>query len=62
MRPDGSGVKRLTHDGAQTPAWSTDGSHIVFGGLGLFVMRADGTEIEPLPVDGVGETSLPDWR
>jgi TolB protein len=62
MRPDGSGVKRLTHAIGQTPAWSPDGSHIVFSAPGLFVMRADGTGIEPLPVDGVGETSLPDWR
>jgi Tol biopolymer transport system component len=62
MRPDGSGVKRLTHTHAYTPAWSPDGSRIVFCSPGLFVMRADGTEIEKLPVDGLGETSLPDWR
>jgi TolB protein len=61
MRPDGSGVKRLTQARAYTPAWSPDGSHIVFCAPGLFVMRADGTGIESLPV-GVGETSLPDWR
>jgi len=62
MRPDGSGVKRLTHTRAYTPAWSPDGSRIVFCAPGLFVMRADGTGIEKLPVDGLGETSLPDWR
>jgi Tol biopolymer transport system component len=61
MRPDGSGVKRLTRNRAYTPAWSPDGSHIVFSAPGLFVMRADGTGIEKLPVDGLGETSLPDW-
>ncbi len=61
MRPDGSGVKRLTHNRGYTPAWSPDGSHIVFSAPGLFVMRADGSGITSLPVDGVGETSLPDW-
>jgi TolB protein len=30
MRPDGSGVRRLTHQRAYTPAWSPDGEHIVF--------------------------------
>ena len=62
MRPDGSDVKRLTKALAYTPAWSPDGSHIVFCAPGLFVMRADGKGIEPLPVEEVGETSLPDWR
>ncbi|TMM25586.1 MAG: hypothetical protein E6F95_01450 [Actinobacteria bacterium] len=62
MRPDGSDVKRLTEAGAYTPAWAPDGSHIVFCAPGLFVMRADGTGIEALPVDGIGETTLPDWR
>ena len=61
MRPDGSGVKRLTDARAYTPAWSPDGTHIVFSAPGLFVMRADGSGITSLPVDGVGETSLPDW-
>jgi TolB protein len=61
MRPDGSGVQRLTHNRGYTPAWSPDGSHIVFSASGLFVMRADGSGITSLRVDGVGETSLPDW-
>jgi Tol biopolymer transport system component len=53
MRPDGSGVERLTN--------ARDGSHIAFSAPGLFVMRADGSGIRSLPVDGVGETALPDW-
>jgi Tol biopolymer transport system component len=61
MRPYGSGMKRLTNARAYTPAWSPDGTHIVFSAPGLFVMRADGSGITSLPVDGVGETSLPDW-
>src|SRR6266508_2527713 len=51
MRPDGSGVKRLTNVGAATPAWSPDGRHIVFAAGGLFVMRADGSSVTSLPVD-----------
>jgi TolB protein len=61
MRPDGSGVERLTNNSAYTPAWSPDGSHIVFSAPGLFVMRADGSGITSLPAEGIGETSLPDW-
>ena len=61
MRPDGSGVQRLTDIRGYTPAWSPDGSHIVFSAPGLFVMRADGSGITPMPVD-VGETALPDWQ
>jgi TolB protein len=61
MRPDGSGVHRLTHQRAYTPAWSPDGEHIVFSAPGLFVMNPDGTGVTPLPTEQVGETSLPDW-
>ena len=63
MRPDGSGVRRLTHARAETPAWSPDGRYIVSSALGgLFVMRADGSGITLLPIEGVGEASFPDWR
>jgi Tol biopolymer transport system component len=61
VHPDGSGVQRLTDARAYTPAWSPDGSRIVFSAPGLFVMRADGSGITSLPTAGVGETSLPDW-
>jgi Tol biopolymer transport system component len=61
MRPDGSAVRRLTHDGAYTPAWSPDGDHIVFSAPGLFIMDPDGTDVIALHTPGVGETSLPDW-
>ena len=60
MLPDGSGVRRLTHQLAYTPAWSPDGEHIVFSAPGLFVINPDGTGVIPLPTN-VGETSLPDW-
>ena len=62
MRPDGSGVKRLTRANAETPTWSPDGRYIVFAAGGLFVMRADGSGVTSLPVGEVGEASFPDWR
>ena len=62
MRPDGSGVKRLTRANGETPAWSPDGRYIVFSVGGLFVMRADASGVTSLPVEGVGEASFPDWR
>jgi Tol biopolymer transport system component len=62
MRPDGSGVKRLTRANGETPAWSPDGRYIVFSAGGLFVMRADGSGITRLLIEGVGEATFPDWR
>ena len=62
MRPDGSGVKRLTRANAETPTWSPDGRYIVFSAGGLFVMRADGSGVTSLPVEEAGEASFPDWR
>jgi TolB protein len=63
MRPDGSGVQRLTRANGETPAWSPDGRYIVFSAFGgLGVMRADGSGVTSLPVEEAGEASFPDWR
>ena len=63
MRPDGSGVRRLTRASGETPAWSPDSRYIVFSALGrLGVMRADGSGVTSLPVQGGAEASSPDWR
>jgi Tol biopolymer transport system component len=63
MRPDGSGVRRLTRARAEMPAWSPDGRHIVASAPGgLLAMRADGSGSTLLPIKGVGEASFPDWR
>jgi TolB protein len=61
MRPDGSAIRRLTHNRAYTPAWSPDGNHIVVSAPGLFIMDADGSHLKALSTPGLGETSLPDW-
>jgi TolB protein len=63
MHPDGAGVRRLTRVRAEMPAWSPDSRYIIFaapGGLG--VMRADGSGVTLLPIEGVGEASFPDWQ
>jgi TolB protein len=61
MRPDGSALRRLTHNRAYTPSWSPDGDQIVFSAPGLFIMDPDGSHVRALPTPGVGETSLSDW-
>ena len=61
MRPDGSGIRRLTTNLGYTPAWSPDGGHIVFSAPGLFIMDPDGSHVRAFPSLGVGETSLADW-
>src|SRR4029079_17053396 len=45
MRPDGSGVHRLTHDSSYTPAWSPDGDHIVLSSPGLRIIDCDGNDV-----------------
>jgi TolB protein len=61
MRPDGSAVRRLTHNVGQTAAWSPDGGHIVFSAPGLSIMDLDGSDVIALPTPGLGEITLPDW-
>jgi TolB protein len=61
MRPDGSAVRRLTHNVGQTAAWSPEGDHIVFSAPGLSIMDPDGSDVIALPTPGLGETTLPDW-
>jgi TolB protein len=61
MRPDGSAVRRLTHNRAYTPAWSPDGDHIVVAAPGVLIMDPDGSNARALPTSRLGETSLPDW-
>jgi TolB protein len=70
IRPDGSGLHRLTHFGpaATTGAagWSPDGTSIVFANAGvggnddIYVMRADGSSITPVRQTPTWE-SAPAW-
>jgi TolB protein len=81
IRPDGSGLKRLTNARGNDAhmSWSPDGAHIVFASTRLgfkdemtytdapqpygeiFVMRADGTNVEQL-TDNQWEEGTPAWH
>jgi hypothetical protein len=45
VRPDGSGLRRITRDARDHgPAWASDGSRLAFSRTGdIWVVRADGT-------------------
>jgi Tol biopolymer transport system component len=70
VRPDGTGMRRLTHFGAkaQTGAagWSPDGTSIVFANAGvggnddIYVMRSDGSGVTPVTRAQTWE-SAPAW-
>ena len=66
MNADGSNVRRLT-DGVDDscPAWSVDGSHIVFeavheGAMEIFVMTADSSEVTNL-TNSPSTDRYPSW-
>jgi uncharacterized repeat protein (TIGR01451 family) len=67
MRPDGTGVRRLTHDDASAdPSWSPDGQRIAFvsaraGGFDVYTMAADGRDVKGVVVDLAYE-GFPDWQ
>ena len=69
MNPDGTDVRRLTHDPNpdEEPAWSPDGSRIAFSGTrdgqyGIYVMDADGTDTRRLSEGRFFyQTSFPTW-
>ncbi len=60
IAPDGTGPRRLSDHGAR-PSWSPDGKKIAFmGGDGIYVMDADGTNIQRL-THRPGNVGHPDW-
>jgi dipeptidyl aminopeptidase/acylaminoacyl peptidase len=71
IRPDGSGLRRLTPSGTlgEQPNWSADGRRIVFassqdGVRQLYLMTRDGTDINALPgtTNGFLASFSPDGR
>lgn len=75
IRPDGNGLRQLTHTGAQAtepgnPEWAPDGERIAFnvvrddGSADIFVMRADGSDLRALTSSGyqVQPAFTPDGR
>ena len=61
MNADGSEHRRLSQEYGGRPVWSPDGSYILFQAGHLYVMRADGSAVIRLPIDGLGELAFPDW-
>jgi Tol biopolymer transport system component len=61
MNADGTGQRRLTRTFGQFAVWSPDGQYILFAPF-LNVIRADGTGLIRLPVEGApAEPEMPDW-
>jgi TolB protein len=61
MNADGTNQHRLTRTFGQFAVWSPDGQYILFSPF-LNVIRADGSGLIRLPVEGVpAEPEMPDW-
>jgi Tol biopolymer transport system component len=70
IKPDGSGLKQLTHvaadQGAASPDWSPDGERIVYesnesGAFHIWVMNANGSGQTQLTTQGGFEDFQPSW-
>jgi Tol biopolymer transport system component len=48
IKPDGSGLKRLSSFGSQ-PSWSANGRRLVFSARWIWTMKADGTDKTKVP-------------
>lgn len=71
IRPDGSGLRRLTPSGSpgEQPNWSPDGRQLVFGSIRdgvrqLYLMKPDGSGVVALPgtINGFLAAFSPDGR
>jgi Tol biopolymer transport system component len=71
VKPNGRGLRQLTHlpGNSYNPAWSPDGSKIVFARnrtvgpeADLFTMNADGTQVRRLTHSPELRAGWPDWR
>lgn len=63
IRPDGGGRRMLTRDPRdRAPAWSANGALLAFGRAGrLYVIRPDGSGLQPLEPAGARHDSEPTW-
>jgi serine/threonine protein kinase len=63
MRQTGGALRPFLNEGAKTPAWSPDGTRLVYftdraPGEPLSIADADGTDARPIAIDTAG---APDW-
>jgi Tol biopolymer transport system component len=58
---NGSGQHLLTRQVGERPAWSKRGTHLLFTGSRIFVVRRDGSGLTSIPVQFPGEAALADW-
>jgi Tol biopolymer transport system component len=64
MNADGSGVTAISPAGfgVENPEWAPSGGRIIFeDGLGMYVVRGDGTGLHKIHVEGEGSSYYPTW-
>jgi Tol biopolymer transport system component len=63
IRPDGSGLRRVSPEHAQFVAWSPDGDYLLVSGQALYVLRPDGTGRLELRTPEIPRAlgGIPDW-
>jgi hypothetical protein len=53
VRPDGSDLRQLTHDGGSgAPNWTSDGKILFYRQHAMWLMDADGSNAAPVYPDG----------
>jgi Tol biopolymer transport system component len=69
MRSNGTGVRRLTQDGGDSPAWSADGRKIAFSSsreelfqYEIYVMNADSSDQRKLTQGAEVDSDVLSWR
>ena len=64
IRPDGTGLRRVSPEIGQFVTWSPDGRYLLISGHALFVVRPDGTGRLELRTPEIPRAlgGIPDWR
>jgi WD40 repeat protein len=64
IRPDGTGLRRVTPEIGQFVTWSPDGAYLLISGHALFVVRPDGTGRLELRTPEIPRAlgGIPDWH